>query len=78
MPNLLSLNDGCGKSAVTGNEWIGASLLPFYCLQYFVLGKPMHIQTERLDANHDLKFHSLHYIFTLKFKIHQLHVVRLY
>ena len=32
----------------------------------------------RLDANHDLELHSLHTLFTLKFKSHQLHAVRLY
>ena len=42
-----------------------------------VLGKPMHIQTREV-ANHDLELHSLHTLFTLKFKIHQLHAVRLY
>ena len=24
---MLSLNDGCGKSSVTGNEWIGVKFI---------------------------------------------------
>ena len=70
-----------GNQLLQEMNGLGSSLLPFTVFSTsdvgLVSGKPMHIQT-REDANHDLELHSLHTLFTLKFKIHQLHAVRLY
>ena len=84
---MLSLNDGCGKSTVTGNEWIGVKFIALLMSSVLLMlalsweNQPCTSKPGRLDAklpNHDLELHSLHTLLTSKFKIRQLHTVRLY